>query len=81
EVPENRVFPLSAKLALAGRVTGDADDLRASRILDLEDALGQQLLPQRREVIEQVVTDGLAQLEAHVGRRLADRRRQVAEQL
>ncbi|UZG43709.1 dynamin family protein [Caldimonas thermodepolymerans] len=80
-IPENRVFPISAKQALAGRVSGDADVLRASRILALEDALGHQLLPQRREVLERVVLDGTSQITAQIGRRLNDRRRQLAEQL
>ncbi|WKB52000.1 dynamin family protein [Eleftheria terrae] len=80
-VPETRVFPISAKLALTARVAGDADDLRASRILALEDALGQQLLPQRREVLQQAVLDGTAHIDSQVGRSLSDRRRQMAEQL
>ncbi|AKJ27720.1 dynamin family protein [Caldimonas brevitalea] len=81
EIPETRVFPISAKLALTGRVAGDADDLRASRILALEDALGHQLLPQRREVLMQAALDGAGQIESQVGRRLSDRRRQMSEQL
>lgn len=81
DIPENRVFPISAKQALAGRVSGDADVLRSSRILALEDALGHQLLPQRREVLERVVLDGTGQITAQIGRRLNDRRRQLAEQL
>lgn len=80
-VPEDQVFPLSAKQALAGRVTGDADDLRASRILDLEDALGQRLLPQRKDMLMRTAVEGAAQLQAQIGRRLGDRRRQLAEQL
>jgi hypothetical protein len=80
-IPEDRVFPISAKLALAGRVTGDADDLRASRLLDLEDALSEQLLPHRKEVLADMVVDATRQLEAQISRRLADRRRQFAEQL
>ncbi len=81
EIPEDQVFPISAKQALAGRVTGDADELRASRILDLEDALGQRLLPHRKEVLTRTAVDGAAQLQTQVGRRLGDRRRQLAEQL
>ena len=81
DVPVDRVFPISAKLALAGRVTGDADDLRASRILDLEDALAHQLLPQRKEVLAQVVVESTRQIEVQLTRRLGDRRRQLTEQL
>jgi hypothetical protein len=76
----DRVFPLSARQALAARVAGDDKGLLESRLPALEAALGSQLLPQRREVLEQVVIDGAQQLETHVSRRLGDQRRQLAEQ-
>ncbi|MES2990950.1 MAG: dynamin family protein [Pseudomonadota bacterium] len=76
-----RVFPLSARQALAARVAGDDRGLLESRLPALEAALGSQLLPQRREVLEQVVLDGVQQLETHVARRLGDQRRQLAEQM
>jgi hypothetical protein len=76
----DRVFPLSARQALAARVAGDDRGLLESRLPALEAALGSQLLPQRRQVLEQVVLDGAQQLETHVSRRLGDHRRQLAEQ-
>ena len=79
-VPVTRVYPLSARQALAARVAGDAAALAQSRLPDLEAALGAQLLPQRREVLEQVVMDGAQHLEAGVLRRIAETRRQLAEQ-
>jgi hypothetical protein len=39
------------------------------------------LLPQRRQVLEDVVLDGAQQIENHVARRLGDNRRQLAEQM
>ena len=75
-----RVFPLSARQALAARVAGDDAGLLESRLPALEAALGSQLLPQRRQVIEQAVVEGAQQLETHVARRLGDQRRQLAEQ-
>jgi hypothetical protein len=77
----DRVFPLSARQALAARVEGDDKALLGSRLPALEAALGSQLLPQRRQVIEQVVIDSAQQLETHVSRRLGDSRRQLAEQM
>ena len=77
----DRVFPLSARQALAARVAGDDKGLLESRLPALEAALGSQLLPQRRQVLEQVVVDGAKQLETHVARRLGDQRRQLAEQM
>ncbi|MBC8056118.1 MAG: dynamin family protein [Rhizobiales bacterium] len=77
----DRVFPLSARQALSARIAGDDAGLLQSRLPALEAALGSQLLPQRRKVLEQVVTDGSQQLETHVSRRLGDQRRQLAEQM
>ncbi len=76
----DRVFPLSARQALAARVAGDDEELLESRLPAFEAALGSQLLPQRRQVLERVVTDAAQQLETHAARRLGDQRRQLAEQ-
>jgi hypothetical protein len=76
-----RVFPLSARQALAARVDGDDVELHDSRLLELEAALGAQLLPQRREVLEQMVMGAAQTVETHMARRLGDARRQLAEQL
>jgi len=80
EISPDRVFPLSARQALAARVAGDATMLAASRLVALEEALSTQLLPQRRQVMQQVVHDAVERVESHVGRRLGDARRQLAEQ-
>lgn len=81
DIPPERVFPLSARQALAARVMGDHDALRNSHLPELESALGTQLLPQRRQVLEDVVLEGAQQIETHVARRLGDTRRQLAEQM
>jgi len=79
-VPIQRVFPLSARQALAARVNGDDMGLNESRLPILEGALGAQLLPQRRHVLEQVVEEGAQRIENQVVRHLGDQRRQLAEQ-
>ena len=81
DVEPARVFPLSARQALAARVAGDDAGLAASRLPELEAALGAQLLPQRRAVLEQVVLESTQQLESHITRQLGDGRRQLAEQM
>jgi hypothetical protein len=81
DVPNDRVFPLSARQGLAARVANDDADLRDSRLPLLEEALGAQLLPQRRQVLEQMVLAAAQQVETHMSRRLGDGRRQLAEQL
>ena len=80
-IDARRVFPLSARQALAARVVDDPVTLEVSRLPELEVALGTQLLPQRRQVLEDVVLDGAKQIENHVARRLGDHRRQLAEQM
>jgi hypothetical protein len=80
-VDPSRVYPLSARQALAARVEGDAAGLEESRLPALEAALGNQLMPQRRALLERVVLDATAHIENHVARRLGDSRRQVAEQV
>jgi len=80
-VPVESVFPLSARQALAARVAGDMRGLEQSRLLDLETALGAQLLPQRTQMLEQAVLAGAQQIETHVTRRVGDNRRQLAEQM
>src|SRR5205085_3919915 len=80
-IAPERVFPLSARQALAARVAGDAKGLADSRLVELEEALSQQLLPQRRQVMQQVVSDAVEDVEIHVARRLGDARRQLAEQM
>jgi hypothetical protein len=81
EITPDRVFPLSARQALAARLAGDAKGLENSRLTTLEEALSTQLLPKRREVIQQALTDAVEDVETHVARRLGDSRRQLAEQM
>ena len=80
-ITADRVFPLSARQALAARVTGDAQALAESRLPALEAALAAQLLPQRRRVLELAVLEGAQQLDTHVSRQLTDNRRQLSEQV
>ncbi len=80
-VPLARVFPLSAREALAARVAGNAVALQASRLPVLEQALTEGLLPRRQALLLQSAVGVTERLQASAGRRLADRRRQHAEQL
>lgn len=81
DVEPSRVFPLSARLALTGRIDLDPRALQSSRLEALEDALATQLLPRRREVIQVLVTDTAQAVEQQASRRLSDQRRQIAEQM
>ena len=81
DIPASRVFPLSARQALTARIGGDARALRESRLPPLEEALSAQLLPHRRDVLEQLVLSTTLQIETQIARRLVDGRRQLSEQL
>ncbi|MBW8829063.1 MAG: dynamin family protein [Burkholderiales bacterium] len=81
EIAPERVFPLSARQALTARMARDREGLAASRLTDLEEALSSQLLPRRRQVIQQVLEDAVDDVETHVTRRIGDSRRQLAEQM
>ncbi len=81
KLPRERVYPLSAKQALAARIVGDPAGLAQSRLPALEAALTERLLPARRKLLAQVGLEGIVRVEAQVARRLGDRRRQFAEQI
>ncbi len=81
EIEPSRVFPLSARQALTARIEGNRKALEDSRLLALEDALATQLLPRRREVITQLVTETAQAIELQAQRSLGDQRRQIAEQM
>jgi Dynamin family len=80
ELPRERVFPLSARDALAARVANNPGGVAASRLPALEDALSIQLLPQRSSVIGRIVHEGVNRLQQQVALRLTDQRRQLTEQ-
>lgn len=81
EVAPERVFPLSARQALAGRIDGDRQALAASRLPMLEEALSSQLLPRRRELIAGLVVETARAVERQAAKRLSDQRRLLAEQM
>ena len=80
-IATSRVFPLSARQALAARVRHDSEGLQASRLPAFEAALAEQLMPQRRAVLSQGVVEVSRCIEALVVRRLSESRRQLAEQI
>ncbi len=50
-VPERNVFPVSAQKALLGKVRKDSKVLERSRIGALEEALGNEIVPAKREIV------------------------------
>ena len=50
-IPEHNVFPVSAQKALLGKVKKDNKTLDRSRIAALEEALGSEIVPAKREIV------------------------------
>ncbi|MBI3899785.1 MAG: dynamin family protein [Gammaproteobacteria bacterium] len=50
-IPETNVFPVSAQKALLGKIRNDDEILEKSRIGTLEQALAQEILPSKREIV------------------------------
>lgn len=80
QVPNDRVYPVSAQKALLARVNGDASLLKRSRISDLEYALGRELVPQHRDIVREHVEREFGELHSVVASSLAARRRNLVEQ-
>jgi Dynamin family len=79
-IPPARVFPLSARDGLAGRVDRNIEKLVRSRLPDLESALSNDLLPRQQELLAAAVRETLSTLRLSASRRLGDQRRQNAEE-
>jgi hypothetical protein len=81
EIPAAHVFPISARQALAARLSGDASGLRDSRLEEFELALSDGLLPKRRENLAQAAVGGAQQFQVQLNRRFGEMRRLFADQL
>ena len=81
DMPLARVYPLSARDALAARVAGDNAELERSRLPVLEHALATELMPRQREILAAAVHDVVDTLRRSAQRQLGERRRLGAEQL
>ena len=79
-LPVSQIFPLSARQGLTARITADVSALKSSRLLFLETALAEKLLPQRRKMLEFALADTCDRVQSHVARRIGDLRRQLLEQ-
>ena len=58
-IPDKHVYPVSAQKGLYGKIKGDQKILKRSRILELEQALGQELIPNKRAIVKDNVQDDL----------------------
>lgn len=81
EIPVAHVFPISARQALAARLSGNASGLGESRLETFETALSEGLLPRRRENLAEAAVQGAQQFQAQLNRRFGEMRRLFADQL
>lgn len=51
DLPPQQIFPVSAQKALVAKINGDRALLKRSRLLDLELALSDELIPAKQEII------------------------------
>ncbi|WP_439112726.1 dynamin family protein [Hydrogenophaga sp.] len=76
-----QVLAVSAQKGLLAKVNGDDKLLEASNLLELETALGVDLLGQRRTILSSVVASGIQLLRQETGRLVHTRARDLMEQV
>jgi hypothetical protein len=81
ELPEVQVIPVSAQKGLVAKVTGDAGLLRASQLPQLEQALSEGMMGQRKKILQAAVAGSIGDLRQEVSRVIGIRRRDLSEQM
>lgn len=80
-IPRQQILPLSAQKGLVGKLRSDERLLQASRLLQVERVLASDILPCRRQILEQALLAGLGALRRDVGRQISARHRELVDQL
>ncbi|CAN5220561.1 dynamin-like GTPase family protein [soil metagenome] len=78
---ESQIYPVSAQKGLVGKINQDAELLAKSRLLQLEDALSNELIPSKQEIIRTQLEIDIKELTASKKSVLMSRKRNVVEQL
>jgi Dynamin family len=76
-----QVLAVSAQKGLLAKVNRDDKLLQASNLMELETALGQGLLGQRRKILGAAVANGMQALRQETGRLVHTRARDLVEQI
>jgi hypothetical protein len=76
-----RVYPVSAQKALAAKLSGDSQLLKKSRIVDLEGALADEIIPQKFALLREFAQREFDEVHNTIDAQLSGRRRQLVEQL
>jgi hypothetical protein len=80
-VDRKQVFPVSAQKGLVAKINRDAPLLVKSRLLSLEYALSDELIPAKRDIIRTQLLSDIEELTASKQALLSSRLRNVVEQL
>lgn len=80
-VPESNIYPVSAQKALLGKIKGDSDLVERSRINALEDALGKELVPAKREIVRGNISQEIVEIAKAVRTVVQQRRKNVQEHM
>ena len=81
ELEERQVFPVSAQKGLVAKVNRDGELLVRSRLPTLENALSNELIPGKQDIIRAQLASEVNELTASIKALLASRTRNVVEQL
>ena len=81
DLPENRIFPVSAQKGLLARIQHDSALLARSRLPQLEQALVEDLLPAKREIVGAAVEQDAGNLLTRTAEMLSARKRAIDDQL
>ncbi len=80
-LPENKIFPIPAQKALLAKVSGDSGLLSKSRLPALEQALTNELIPAKKEIISESIQYALEDLIGNTQVILEKRAHGLIEQL
>jgi hypothetical protein len=61
-IPKHNIYPVSAQKALFGKIKGETKILERSRIHELEDALGKEMIPAKREIVRDNIGNDLSDI-------------------
>jgi hypothetical protein len=80
-IPEANIYPVSAQKGLYGKVKGDESVLERSRLRELEDALGRELIPAKQEIVRTNIRDDMNEVVRSTRAVIAQRLRGVYEHM
>ncbi|WP_153111736.1 dynamin family protein [Propionivibrio limicola] len=81
DLPSSQIFPISAQKALVAKVNDDASLLNRSRLPALEAALSQELIPAKREIVQELTGTEFSDIHARMRGLLDSRLAGLREQL